>query len=945
VTEKLLAPGNPFRWMRGGLTALVGLVGAFLLMAHDAQLRWGVPLGALFIAVAAWGLMDLLGTFDDADARVARSVTLADLAPSLGRVGVGILAFAVALCGGQSGIGGHGAQWAWGLVVTATFLGWVAAVFDLGVRLGPWARDESGHTRSLWKRHGFWVLVAGAVLYFPAMGLYSLWDPWETHYGEVAREVLARDDWISLWWSQDGWFWSKPVLDFWIQAIAMATLGTHYQSGQMLLDAHGQPTLHPEWVVRAPNVLFALVAMYCIYKGVAKVFGRRAGLLGALVLATMPDWFFIAHQTMTDMPCVAGMTMAMGMLLLGAHTGEHQLARVFEVKTGKIAWRFSAWHLVFGGVLVVALPQILYLVSRNLGLTLSGGLHPHWDEFYSGSKGNCGLPGNVACALTNPEILPRTLPPHPVGFVPSMTRLFGAFEPVLQAVVWSLLLGFVLYLNWGERRVRRLFYLAAWFFAAVATMAKGPEGVVIPGMCAFAWVCTKRRWTELLRLEAVTGLVMWCALALPWFVAMYVRHGDPFIERLIRHDMVERAFEHVHDTNEGDDTSIRFYIWQLGYALFPWTAIAPLGLLHWLRRGDSADRGKGDVSVFLFLWFLVSFALFTFMGTKFHHYILPAVPAIAMLVGITLDQMLEGEEPSAPGGRTMYLVGTFAGALLLVAGVARMLPGSIFGARGLHGEIAPGSVGVGAVLAVAGVAMIVAFIAFFRRVGIHGTPRADVDARTSHERVMIGAACVAGALALLLVGRDLVITPDNGDQPGAIRLLHLFTYNYRRAWPDSLDFSGVLTAFTVVGAMATLALASWRWRRHAVYVFGAFAAAWAVWGLDVYMVKTAPHWGQHEAIEAYYARRASPDEPLIAYQMNWKGENFYTSNRIPAFVSSGARFTNWVKAQKNGGTKVMFFITEHSRIGGLKSEVQAKSYSEITDRVLNNKFVVVRAEL
>ena len=95
---------------------------------------------------------------------------------------------------------------------------------------------------------------------------------------------------------------------------------------------------------------------------------------------------------------------------------------------------------------------------------------------------------------------------------------------------------------------------------------------------------------------------------------------------------------------------------------------------------------------------------------------------------------------------------------------------------------------------------------------------------------MLGAAAVAGALLLLLVGRDLIIKPDGADQPGAIRLLHLFTYNYRRGWPDSLDFSGILVAFTVVGAIAIVALASWRWRRHAVYVFGAFATAWAVWG-------------------------------------------------------------------------------------------------------------------
>ena len=81
------------RWARGGITAAIGTLLAFLLMAHDGQLRWGVPLGAACIAVAAWGIMDLLLTFDDPDDRVAHSLTLRALAPALGRVAGGIVLF------------------------------------------------------------------------------------------------------------------------------------------------------------------------------------------------------------------------------------------------------------------------------------------------------------------------------------------------------------------------------------------------------------------------------------------------------------------------------------------------------------------------------------------------------------------------------------------------------------------------------------------------------------------------------------------------------------------------------------------------------------------------------------------------------------------------------------------------------------------------------------
>ena len=79
--------------------------------------------------------------------------------------------------------------------------------------------------------------------------------------------------------------------------------------------------------------------------------------------------------------------------------------------------------------------------------------------------------------------------------------------------------------------------------------------------------------------------------------------------------------------------------------------------------------------------------------------------------------------------------------------------------------------------------------------------------------------------------------------------------------------------------------------------------------------------------------------------MNWKGENFYTSNRIPAFVSTGQTFQTYLKKEREKGTKVLYLVTEHSRIGGLRSEVAGKAYKEMTDKALNNKFILIRADL
>jgi len=957
----LLPKGNPLR-VRGGVTALVGAVVALMFMGESGQLRWGVPLGALCVFVAAWGVMDLLGTFDDADATVAASTTLEAIGrPLAASVALGVL-FCLFL---GLAVAGRGLpQPVWGLLVTATFVVFIASLFKLGQALGVWKVDEEGLSRPLWRRQGFWVIVAAAALYLPLMGTSSLWDPWETHYGEVAREMLSRDDWISLWWAQDGWFWSKPVLDMWMQAIAMATLGVHYQPDQMLIGSGQAPVMHPEWAVRAPVVLMTILAMYVLYKGVAKTFGRRAALLGTLVLATMPDWFFLAHQTMTDMPCVAPMTACMGLVLLGLQTPGDVTTRSFEVRgPGKTRWRLTAWHLVFGAILVCALPQILYLVSRNASFFWrhgSYGFNWHWDEFRSGSGGgDCALPGNEACHAASPASIPHGLPAMPTSFGQGLMRLFGAFEPVVQGVVWAGALGAALYLSWGERRVRRLLYLSAWFCAALATLSKGPEGVGLPVLATLLFLVASRPRqdvvarvvrvvNELAEFEIVTGLLVILAVAMPWYVAMYVRHGAPFTDRLIFHDMFNRAFSHVHDTNEGDDTSFRFYVWQLGYALFPWIALAPLGLMWWMRgapdgQGDRAERM--DVSVLLVMWALIAFSLFSFMGTKFHHYIFPAVPPIAMLIGIVLDEMLGPEPVDAGVGparsrMAAYLVGLFTGITLVVYGVTRTMPGSFFGTKP-DGHIPDASLGLGVALIVAGVAVAAFSARRFRPLD----PASEQEASEAHVSRMLAAGAVGGALLLIVVGRDLFLKPEGADQPGAIRLLQLFTYNYRRGWPDALDFAAPLAAFTAVGIALALALAVRRVRRHAVVAICAFGFLWGIWGTDVYMEKTAQHWGQHEIIAAYYADRASPDEQLVAYQMNWKGENFYTGNHVPAFVSTGSTFTTWLKKQRDAGVKVMFFITEHGRVGGLKNEVGAKVFKEMTDKALCNKFVLVRTEL
>lgn len=848
----LIQRGNPLHLVRGGVVLVAGALVAFLVMAIGRQFRVGVPLAALGVLASTVGLLDLLGSFDDPDERVAGRTTLRELARPLVVLG----ASALSLLGLVSAaVGGYVPVVASAVLIPAAFLGSVVGGYGVAEAFGALGIEPDGRPRTLFRRHGFWLVVATTLLYLPMLGSHALSDPWETHYGEVAREILARNDWISLWWGQDGWFWSKPVLDFWLQALAMATFGVRYSANGMLSAVAEGREPWPEWAVRLPIFLLTLLAGYLLYKAVARSYGRRAGFLGALVLTTMPQWFLVSHQTMTDMPFVATMASTMALFLLGASENPEREVDVYELDLFNVKLRFSAYHLVFGAVIVVLLPQILYLLSRNFELELSP-FRPrfHVDVFSAGSPGNCGLPGNEACRKLGPTV--------------------GGLTPSLQALIWGQALALILCVNWGERRAQRLYFLGAWFFAAVSTMAKGPAGFALPVLAALGYVVATRRYRDLLRMEIPSGIVVLLALTLPWFVAMYARHGQPFTDRLIFHDMYKRALTHVHDTNEGDDVSFRFYVWQLGYAMFPWTGLAPAALVAWLRRREGTSA-RSDAAIFFAMWFLFSFALFSFMPTKFHHYILPAIPPAAMLIGILLDDFV----PSRTAG-------------------------------GAESELRSG------------------LVAAFRQ---------------RFERAILGAVAVAGAGLVLLVGRDLAKVVDG--QPSAIRLLHLFTYNYRRPWPPSLDFTRPLWAFTLAAGVLTLALVVARWRKVVVPALVGLGLAFAAWGLDVYFVKTSPHWGQRETTVAYYRAARERSGPFIAYQMNWKGENFYTGNHVPAFVSSGKKFTDYIADERKKGTKTFYFVTEHSRAGSLSTELGAtKSFEKLTTPELNNKFLLVRAQ-
>ena len=102
-------------------------------------------------------------------------------------------------------------------------------------------------------------------------------------------------------------------------------------------------------------------------------------------------------------------------------------------------------------------------------------------------------------------------------------------------------------------------------------------------------------------------------------------------------------------------------------------------------------------------------------------------------------------------------------------------------------------------------------------------------------------------------------------------------------------------------------------------------------------------WSQRELVGRYYDLREGPDQPLLAWQMNWKGENYYTGNRVYAFQAlDNKAIRAWMDTHRG---ETAFVVLEHTRLNSFRTLVGARRLEVLTDERFNNKFVLVRVSL
>ena len=190
------------------------------------------------------------------------------------------------------------------------------------------------------------VILFGLVLYLPFAGTYGLWDPWETHYGEVARQMTARHDYISLWWPGSPIdaepFWSKPVLSFWLMSLSMHLAGIGGASappGQVSLwwalafhtvnsigFANVLPVSLALYARAAPRqVAGMMIAVYYVHFFMANfAVGKLGGLLATQII-NYPEVAILGVHQIKQRPVVRDGQLAVGEIMLLSLSFDHRV--------------------------------------------------------------------------------------------------------------------------------------------------------------------------------------------------------------------------------------------------------------------------------------------------------------------------------------------------------------------------------------------------------------------------------------------------------------------------------------------------------------------------------------------------------------------------------------------------------------------------------------------
>ncbi|MGE0820685.1 MAG: ArnT family glycosyltransferase [Candidatus Binatia bacterium] len=195
---------------------------------------------------------------------------------------------------------------------------------------------------------------------------------------------------------------------------------------------------------------------------------------------------------------------------------------------------------------------------------------------------------------------------------------------------------------WRERATQP--YMLTLFYVSIglATLAKGPLGLVLPGIIVLTFLYVAKDLDFLKRMHLSKGAGIVFGIAISWYLAAWWLGGWEFFHRQILDENVFRFFESEHG-GPSRDHAFYYYIPTLFVGMLPWSLFFPL-VGYFLYK----SRPLESKLVYLVIWFLGGFLFFSLASGKRGNYLLPLYPAIALLLGVWWQELCDGSFRFSP---------------------------------------------------------------------------------------------------------------------------------------------------------------------------------------------------------------------------------------------------------------------------------------------------------
>jgi 4-amino-4-deoxy-L-arabinose transferase-like glycosyltransferase len=182
-------------------------------------------------------------------------------------------------------------------------------------------------------------------------------------------------------------------------------------------------------------------------------------------------------------------------------------------------------------------------------------------------------------------------------------------------------------------RSARGWMCVAWGAAALGVMTKGLVAALIPAAVLVLYNAYARDLTPWRRLHAAVGVPLFLAISVPWHWLAASRLPD-FLQFFFVHEHFARYLTPSADRQEP------WWFFGVVFVLggLPWTLSALRVVLSgWPRPGRRAGagasgRGAFDSVLFLKIWACFVCVFFSLSDSKLIPYLLPAMPAVALLI-------------------------------------------------------------------------------------------------------------------------------------------------------------------------------------------------------------------------------------------------------------------------------------------------------------------------